>query len=195
MKKFTTIFKILISFVITCSLLAIIRPIAAFAALSQSAEVKNSITVETIDSLWSNKNGDLINELNLPKYVVPGEEVDVGEGIYLKNIGVNAYARIKFESKINGVSQEAFNVSINSNWVKGNDEYYYYCNQATHGVLLSNEINLVIESLSILGVFTNNDSDADIKLILTAEVLDAAANEYVEGWGEKPPQAWFDLIN
>lgn len=186
--------KIILSLIITICVVAIIHPIAASAALQQSTDVQNLITVETIDSSWAKMNGELLTSLAMPEYVAPGEEVDISEGLYLKNIGVNAYARIKIDSEINNQKAEAFDIVLNANWIKGSDDFYYYCNPQTNGVLYSNEVNLVIEELKIASHFKNTDSGVTLKLILTAEVIDACSNEYEVGWGTNPPDQWFDII-
>lgn len=191
MKK---VLKIAIACSMLFALLLIVCPISVYAAISQSANHSTHITVEVIDSEWSDKNGNILTTLPLPEYVSAGENVNLEDGIYVKNTGVNAYARVKIQSKIDGVIASAFDYSINENWVKGKDDYYYYCNNSSGAVLFSNEINLVIEELSISRQFSNSDKEKELTLVLTLEVLDANSNEYVAGWQDNPPEEWFSII-
>ena len=176
------------------ALLLIVCPISVYAAISQSANHSTHITVEVIDSEWSDKNGNILTTLPLPEYVSAGENVNLEDGIYVKNTGVNAYARVKIHSKIDGVIASVFDYSINENWIKGKDDYYYYCNNSSGAVLFSNEINLVIVELSISRQFSNSDKEKELTLVLMLEVLDANSNEYVAAWQDNPPEEWFSII-
>jgi len=107
-----TVFKVIISLCFTIIAAFIICPLAIQAALNQSAEITSYIKVERIDSLWCDKNQNVITKLDLPEYVSPGEKVQLNDAIYTKNTGVPAYARFKIQTLENNTDSNCFKYSI-----------------------------------------------------------------------------------
>ena len=183
-----------VSLLFAAVLIFVICPIFVKAAISQTVQSEVHIIIETINSEWSDKNGNKLSSLPLPEYVSPGQNIDLNGGIFLNNIGVDSYARIKFQSKLNDALNDCFFVTLNENWIKGNDEYYYYCNTDENGVIYKNQRTQVIEELQISTSFKNSDKDSTLSIVLTLEVVDSKSTDYVDGWGSNPPQEWFDCI-
>jgi len=183
MKKLS-LATIILSFLLGICLLS---PIFVFAAEKQNASLNNQIKVEVIDGVWVDKDNNEITKLNVPEYLSSGEEIDLNGGLYIKNVGVDAFARVKVVGKIDGVEINVFDFDFQNDWIKGNDEYYYFCNSDKNAIIKSKESLMVIEKIVLSTSFKNIDKDKNISLVLTLEVIDANSNEWEEGWANNPP--------
>ena len=141
--------KLLISCIFTINIIFVFYPLVVKAALNQSSTLSTTIRVDVIDSIWCDKYENNLTSLSLPEFVAPGEKVLLNDAIYTKNTGVPAFARFKIQEKINNIESNCFDYVINTNWVKGNDDYYYYCNQSEQCIIPPNQLLIVIEELYI----------------------------------------------
>lgn len=186
MKKLS-LATIILSFLLGICLLS---PIFVLASESQKVDLSNQIKIEVIDGIWLDEKNNEISSLNLPQYLSAGESLPIGEGLKIKNIGVDAYARIKAVGKIDGNESNIFNFYLNSDWIKGNDGYYYFCNSDEKAIIKSQEILLTIPKITLSTTLKNIDKDKELSVLLTLEVVDASSNEW-ENWGDNPPNEWF----
>ena len=188
MKKLS-LATIILSFLLGICLLS---PIFVFASESQNTDLTNQIKVEVIDGVWLDGNNQEITKINLPEYLSAGEEIDFDGGLSIKNIGVDAFARVKAVGKIDGNESNIFNFDLQNDWIKGSDGYYYFCNSDKSAIIESQEIMLVIEKITLSTSLKNIDKDKELSISLSLEVIDANSNEWEEGWATNPPNEWFN---
>ena len=188
MKKLS-LASMILSFLLGICLLS---PIFVFASESQDSSLNNEIKVEIIDGVWVDINNQEIEKISLPEYLSAGEEVDFDGGISVKNIGVDAYARVKVIGKLDGIESDILSFDLHTDWVKGNDNFYYLCNFDKNSIIARQETVLVIEKITLSSSLKNADKDKQISISLTLEVVDANSNEWEAGWGNNPPEEWFN---
>lgn len=175
-----------------CCIVFLLFPIFANASLMQDVSFNNSIKVDVIDSVWLDSNLNEITSIQMPEYVSAGEEIDIGDGLRTKNIGVPGFARFSAKTTLNGAEVEMFEFQILNVWVKGLDGFYYYCGD--DGVLDNDEIVLVIEHMRTNKNLTNLNKDDEIRLILSMETVDSSDKEWELQW-QNPPQQWLELAD
>lgn len=191
MKKLSYIIR----FFIICLWGCIISvPVYVLAAKSQSNSINGIIVIEILDGCWLNSDNQELKELELPEYLSAGEQLEIGEGLKIKNIGKEAYARVKATSKIDGKEDTVFSFSFNEDWIKGKDGFFYYSNKDKNAIISSKEILVVIEKISLSTALKNFDQDKILSITLTLEIVDANKNEWKDGWANNPPQEWHDLV-
>ena len=190
MAKRKTVLKIfVILFAIT--MLSIFCPILVLAARNQSLTVNNTIKIEAVNGVWTNGNMDEISQVQFPSFVAPGESIDLSGGLFLKNKGISSYARFKPILLLNGEETNLISLKIDSNWVLGQDGYYYYCNQETSAQIHKDQYSIVINEIIISDIFKNVDSGENINLTFIAELVEADDEGWRVEWGEQLPDEWF----
>ncbi len=189
--------KILIkAFLITLTLCVtfFLVPVAVFAAKTQNVEISSTIKIEGINAIWTDGNFTNITEIKFPEYIAPGESLNLNGGLYLKNEGTPAYGRFKPTILVNGVASDLVIVDIDSNWVLGDDGYYYYCNKDSKGQINKNQNALVVNDITFSDTFKNINSGDDISITFIGEFVETAENAWQTEWGSNPPQEWLDAI-
>lgn len=174
-----------------CCIVFLLFPILANASLMQDSSLTNSIKVDVIDSVWLDSNLNIITSIKMPEFVSAGENINIGDGLRTKNIGVSGFARFSAKTTLNGKEMEMFELQISNVWVKGTDGFYYYC--GNNAILDNDEIVLVVENMKISKNLTNHNKDDEIKLILSLETVDSSDDEWKFQWAN-PPQQWLDLV-
>ena len=73
----------------------------------------------------------------------------------------------------------------------GNDGWYYFISATNRAKVLLAETIPVIETITILDSFVNANSKDKISMEFIAEFVDAESIDWVDLWGENPPEEWF----
>ena len=191
MSKRLIIMNIIVILMTLIGAVFIIYPTLVKAAEQQSAELGSYIRVDAINAVWKDGDNNKITKLPLPNYVAPGEDVNIGTGLYLENVGSLGYARFKADIKVDGAESDLISLTISPDWIVGEDGYYYYCNQDRGGKLQINDAVLVISAIRIADTFKNIDSGTLIEISLRAEVIEADKEVWRTEWGENLPNEWF----
>ena len=181
------IFAMMFSVIMLC----IFCPILVFAARSQNVLLNNTITIKALNGVWTNGAFEEVSSIEFPNYVAPGENINLEGGLYLKSEGASTYARFKPTLLLNGENTQLIFIDVSSDWVLGQDGYYYYCNNDNSAQINNNQFVTVINEIVVSDQFKNINSGDNIKISFIAELVEADAESWKLQWGESLPEQWF----
>lgn len=171
-----------------------------YAMLQQSGTIGNQIVVEAINLEWTDGHGNKIQSLPLPKHISSGETIALpGDNLSIKNTGTRSYARVKITTELDGAATDKIAVTLSqtsgvSDWVKGHDDYYYFCRTGAYNGEVVGLVS-VVTVITFSDTFKNADAGKPITIKLLAEAIDSRDNSYITAWGNNPPDEWFDATS
>lgn len=152
---------------------------AAFFTASQGTT--GNVTLGDPVNLNITQGGATVSSLTFNRTAMPGTVYDQVIGVSIPADSSDCVVRGKLTITNTGGASVAVEATTDTNWVKGDDDYYYY-----NGVLSANDTAGFVNKITVPKTLTNADANKTFALSIQVEAIQFANGAASEVWTTAP---------